>query len=298
MLVLTLVALAFSFYKDPASGQATWQAMLQMNQAVWAVFAACITLKIVLNYKEANKQSLLAKALESPTGAGLGFVGVIMLLCTLLLVFAPRAFSAELPENYLKYKPIIDQEQKRYWPDHPRVALLPAALEQESCPSLKSKSCFSPSAQLKTAREEGAGPGQITRAYRPDGTLRFDALAGLVSTYPNDLKGFNWGNVYSRPDFQFRAFVLMMRDASRQFQGSPDWLQFGDAAYNGGVGGVRKERRACAMTAGCDPSKWFGNVEKVCLKSRVPIYGNRSACDINREHVDYVFNKRVSKYES
>jgi hypothetical protein len=37
-------------------------------------------------------------------------------------------------------------------------------------------------------------------------------------------------------------------------------------------------------------------VERHCLKSRQPIYGSRSACDINREHVRNVFLVRRAKY--
>ena len=74
-------------------------------------------------------------------------------------------------------------------------------------------------------------------------------------------------------------------------------LAFADAAYNGGVSGVNLERRACVLTAGCDPSKWFGHTEKLCLKSKAALYGSRSACDINRHHVQDVINIRSTKYE-
>lgn len=73
-------------------------------------------------------------------------------------------------------------------------------------------------------------------------------------------------------------------------------LAFADAAYNGGMGGVQKERRACGLKTGCDPQQWFGHVEHVCLKSRRVLYGNRSACDINRHHVHDVINVRSVKY--
>jgi len=88
----------------------------------------------------------------------------------------------------------------------------------------------------------------------------------------------------------------LTRDAARPFRQAPAWLQFGDAGYNGGVAGVQRERRACALTDGCDPGQWFGHVERHCLKSRAPIYGTRSACDINREHVRAVFGVRRARY--
>lgn len=72
---------------------------------------------------------------------------------------------------------------------------------------------------------------------------------------------------------------------------------FADAAYNGGIGGLNKERRACVTIAGCDPSRWFGHVEKYCMKSKVALYGKRSACDINRHHVRDVLLVRAPKYK-
>lgn len=71
---------------------------------------------------------------------------------------------------------------------------------------------------------------------------------------------------------------------------------FADAAYNGGIGGLDNERRACKLASWCDHTKWFDNVEKLCLKSKVALYGNRSACDINRHHVKDVLLIRSSKY--
>jgi membrane-bound lytic murein transglycosylase MltF len=73
-------------------------------------------------------------------------------------------------------------------------------------------------------------------------------------------------------------------------------LEFTDAAYNGGLGGVQKERRACGLKPNCDPQQWFGHVEHTCLKSRTPLYGGRSACDINRHHVHDVVRVRSLKY--
>ena len=75
-----------------------------------------------------------------------------------------------------------------------------------------------------------------------------------------------------------------------------DAYAFADAGYNGGLGGVNNERRACKLASWCDPNKWFDNVEKLCLKSKAALYGNRSACDINRHHVRDVLLVRSTKY--
>lgn len=308
----TLLALGLSLLSDPDGGlhtlvQESWFGALGVNlstvlgglaifQGVWAIAAAHWGRKAVLDYPEADWQRLFAKAGESPTGAGLALVAGAIVFFGLLLVFSPRAHATELPAGFATYGPVLKAEQKRIWPSHPDPAALAALVEQESCISLKSKGCWNPAASLKSAREEGAGLGQITRAYRADGSVRFDALADLRARYGAELGAWSWSNVYQRPDLQLRAIVLMSRDAAKPFRAAPDWLVFGDAAYNGGPEGVQRERRACALTRGCDPGRWFGHVELHCLKSRQPIYGGRSACDINREHPHNVFLVRRPRY--
>ena len=154
---------------------------------------------------------------------------------------------------------------------------------------------------MKTQREEGAGLFQLTRAYRSDNTIRFDAIEELRAKYRNELYELNWVNVYSRPELQIRAGLLKLKENYYIFKPYAfnyiEALAFADAAYNGGVSGVNLERRACVLTAGCDPSKWFGHTEKLCLKSKAALYGSRSACDINRHHVQDVINIRSTKYE-
>ncbi len=291
-----ILAAAASFYTDPDSGLSTVLGGLAIVQGVWAVAAAHWGRKALTDYPEADQRTLFKVAAESPVGAGLALIALAITFVGLLLVFAPRAHAGELPPGFHKYGHMLAAEQRRYWPEHPDPAALAALVEQESCLSLRHSRCWNPAARLKTAREEGAGMGQITRAYRADGSLRFDTLTALRNQYGDALGEWSWDNVYQRPDLQLRAVVLLSRDSARPFRHVPGWLHFGDAGYNGGVAGVKRERRACAISEGCDPAHWFGHVEKHCLKSRRPLYGNRSACDINREHVKNVFHVRRAKY--
>ena len=173
-------------------------------------------------------------------------------------------------------------------------------IEHESCISLTHSRCWNPTSRLRSAREEGAGLGQITRAFNNDGSTRFDALTELRTRHPKELAEWNWKNVYTRPDLQIRGIILKSHDDYMSLLPySFDSLQarkFADAAYNGGLGGVNKERRACRISLTCDPGKWDQNVELFCLKSKVALYGQRSACDINRHHVKDVFDVRTNKY--
>lgn len=286
-----------SYLTDPdPQGLSTILGGLSLAQGIWALTLAHWGRKALYDYAEADQRTLFKTAGESPTGAGLALIALSIAFVGLLMVFAPRAHAGTLPPGYLKYGPTLEVERVKYWPDHPDPAALAALVEQESCVSLKSSRCWNPAAKLKTSREEGAGMGQITRAYREDGSERFDALAELRGRYFEELGALTWDNVYSRPELQLRALVLKSKDSAAPFTSSEGWLHFGDAAYNGGLAGVQKERRACKLSDGCDPAKWFGHVEVHCMKSRRAIYGGRSACDINREHVRNVFKVRRAKY--
>lgn len=292
------IALSASLYSDPDSGLSTLLGGLALIQGVWAVAAAHWARKALLDYPEADQRNLFAKASEGSTGAGLALIALAIAFVGLLMVFAPRAKAADLPAGFIKYGSMLKAEQQHYWLDHPDSVVLAGLVEQESCISLKSSSCWNPSAKLKTSREEGAGMGQLTRAYRANGSERFDALSDLRDHYSAELTGLSWNNVYTRPDLQLRAIVLMSRDASKSFRSAPDMLAFGDAAYNGGPYDVQKERRACGLSHGCNPGKWIANVEKHCLKSHQPLYAGRSACDINREHVRNAVYVRPAKYRA
>jgi hypothetical protein len=291
-----LLGAIISYKTDPdTNGLSTLLGGLAIIQGVWAVAAAHLGRKALTDYAEADQNNLFAKASEHPIGAGLALIALAIIFVGLLSVFSPRAHADELPPGFIKYGPVLKHEQKRYWPEHPDPSVLAGLVEQESCPTLSSQSCWNPAAQLKTAREEGAGMGQLTRAVGQNG-YRFDSLANLVKAYPSELAGLSWNNVYVRPDLQLRAIVLLSKDSATPFREATEWLVFGDAAYNGGIAGVQKERRACKLTTGCNPDLWFGHVERLCLKSRQPIYGGRSACDINRAHAYNVFLIRKNKY--
>lgn len=292
------ICAGISWLSDPDQGMSTALGLLAIAQGVWAIGAAHWARKALMDYPQADMRGLFGKAGEHPIGAGLALLSIAIVFVGLLTVFAPRAHADTLPAGWGQYGSMLKREQAARWPEHPQAHYLAALVEQESCISLRHSKCWNPGARLKTDREEGAGVGQITRAYRPDGSVRFDALADLTRKYSADLAGLSWGTVYQRPDLQFRALVLMARDAAQPFRTADGWLHFGDAAYNGGPRGVALERRACAMTAGCNPALWFGHVERHCLKSRQPLYGGRSACDINREHVRNVFQVRAEKYST
>lgn len=226
-------------------------------------------------------------------------------LFTLLVVFLSlNAFGYDVktfvPPNASKYLPLVQGEQTKYFSDTKYPEYIPGLIEQESCISLTHSKCWSPNSKLKTSRELGIGIGQITKAFNSNGSIRFDALTDQKNLHKEELKDVSWENIEGRVDLQARTMVLMTRDNYKKlFQVTNEYerLAMADAAYNGGIGGLLKERRYCGLRGGCDPQKWFSNIETTCLKSKRPIYGKRSACDINREHVSNVFKLRMNKYK-
>ena len=298
----TAVAIGALLLSDPDNGVSTVLLLISLLTPLLAVVFAHLSRKALHDYPEADMQTLFKRAGEHPIGAGLALVALSIVLYGLLGLFG-RATNAQdvrtyIPSNAIKHQATIGKELAFYWPDHPRPELIPALIEHESCIGLRHSRCWSSTSRLKSAREEGAGLGQLTRAWRDDGSLRFDKLQELKETYPA-LRELSWNNVYQRPDLQIRSLVLMNLYNYNQLQVVKDpWqrLAMADAAYNGGLGGVLKERRACYLLADCLSQQWFGHVEKHCLKSRVALYGGRSACDINRYHVRDVLLTRSNKY--
>jgi len=208
--------------------------------------------------------------------------------------------SRDIPPQAMQYLPMVGDQARELLPAVP-PEYFGALIEHESgCPSIKSM-CWKPTARLKSAREEGAGLGQLTRAYREDGSIRFDSLTESRKLDPRGLNDLRWDTVYQRPDLQIRVMVLMTRaNWNRVTPLTPDphfQLQLTDLAYNAGLGRVLNDRRACSLNTGCDPQQWYGHVEKTCTASKKPLYGNRSACDISRHHVHDVVDTRMTKYK-
>lgn len=259
-------------------------------------------------YDYANGREAWKKALEGPTGAGLAFLGLCIVTAALFLGLAgfakaqPVSLYTQVPGNAVELAPIVQNEIERSWPDIPRRSYIGALVEQETCITLKHRYCWSPTAQLKTAREEGAGLGQFTRAYHADGRLRFDALSEVKEMAPADLEELNWATVYERADLGIRALLVKLRDCDSRLQRLGEFdplvrVAFCDAAYNGGYAGLQSDRKLCALQKNCDPRQWFGHVENTSTKSRAKWQGyGKSAFEINREHVRMTLNVRRLKY--
>ncbi len=238
---------------------------------------------------------LAQTATRTATGAGLVFLGVALVLAALLLALAGAARAESPPANARQYLPLLAAEQRAWWPQMPRPAVLAAQVEQETCITLTHSRCWSPRAELRTSRERGVGLGQITR------TARFDALGELRSQWPSALAGWSWADesIYD-PALQLRALVLMdLRNwrAVVRAATTDDHLAMMLAGYNGGLGGLSSDRALCGGTPGCDRDRWWGHVERTSLKAKTAASGyGKSFYAINREYVRNVLRVRIVRY--
>nr|WP_199066026.1 hypothetical protein [Chromobacterium sp. ASV5] len=239
-------------------------------------------------------------AQREPLSAAIAFAAVLLFKACLLFAFVllfimpghAAALPAGLPANAYRNLPLVLSEQRSLWPDHPAPSVLAAQIEQETCPSLGSRQCWSERAELKTAREHGVGLGQVTR------TARFDTLADLKRQHGKLLAGWSWSRPYDAR-LQARALVLQDKRCYQPLSGvanAEERLAMALNCYNAGPGMLAISRSRCAAQTGCDPARWFGHVERAEGPSRRVGYGQRSFYAISREYVSNIMLKRRPRY--
>lgn len=202
--------------------------------------------------------------------------------------------ASAVPVAALALLPILKEEQLKYWPTIPIPSALAAQVEKESCITLKHSKCWNVRAELKTDREYGFGLGQITI------TKKFNVFEELKASHKG-LADWKWEDRFNAR-YQLRAIVIkdlqcfnMMKNTAT----SLDQLKMAVSCYNGGGGGVLKDRKLCSNTKGCDPRIWDMNVELTSFKSKTAVKGyGQSFFDINRGYVKQVVNlhPRRAKY--
>lgn len=295
----TALALSAMFMRDAFDGALALDWLTRASRFVIGVGLVFWGFRAVSDYKEADGEDLHRIARGSAHGAGLALVYRGLVFLALAVVFHSVASAQTVPANAHQHLPTLKRAVQAYWPSMPRPEALAGQIEKESCITLTHSRCWSTTSRLKSAREEGAGLAQITRTYRADGSVRFDALAEMKAAHPVALANLSWENVYRSPREQVAIVVLKNRDNWAVFRHMADdssRLYATIKSYNRGVGGVLAEVKQCGRTPGCDPRRFVGHVGKVCTASRTPIYGTRSACDISLAYPFDVVDKRAPKY--
>lgn len=225
-----------------------------------------------------------------------------LIISLLFISFKTYALDVKtyIPDKAYKYFDLIINEKKLIFNDFTTTHYFAALAEHESCIHLKHKRCWDPKSSFKTKRELGSGIFQLTKAYKKDGSIRFDSLKNIRRKYHNELKELTWDNITSRPDLQLKAMMLMIKDDYKKLYNvncHMDRLAMTDAAYNGGLNSVYKRRRKCGLDKKCNPQKWVNNVELMVVKSTKPLYSGRSAQEINTYHPYDIIHNRMPKYK-
>ena len=217
---------------------------------------------------------------------------------TVVVKIVVPAVLPKIPKNAAIVMPILITTIDEVWPSLPMRSFIASMIEQESCISLTHSKCWNSKAELKMSREYGFGFGQTTIAYRANGTERFNVWKELTALDPILKKNWTWENRYD-PGMQLRAMLVKNRInyGAIKFKTANEIerLAFTAVWYNSGSPLI--DRHLCVTTSGCDPSRWFGNVELQTRKSIIPVkgYGNSFAV-ISREYPRNVMNLRRAKY--
>ena len=69
------------------------------------------------------------------------------------------------------------------------------------------------------------------------------------------------------PACSIRAQLFYMDLLMRGTRGTYSPWIFALADYNGGAGWRRREQAKCRKTPNCNPRRWFGNVERTCIRA-------------------------------
>lgn len=221
----------------------------------------------------------------------------LRILLAILLLFAasaPKALTAheaKMIERATPFFGMLTEATDLVWIDTPSRTVFAGQVEKESLWNPKAELCVP---KPGCGRERGLGFGQMTI------TPRFNVFQEVALLHPA-LRGWAPAD-YFDPRLQLIAVVakdkLHFKQCGPLFTGYPEVMACMLSSYNGGFGGVQADRRLCGNTKGCDPFKWYSNVEDTSLKAKTAQAGyGQSFYQINRGYVKQVWFEKSPKYE-
>jgi hypothetical protein len=298
-----LVFLVVSFTPELLGARGgAWPEVVPVADAIGRVFIGLavgdLALRILQPRVDPQEAAIAAIDMHAPAPA-IVYLARMLIAAVILVLAVTAARAGQPPAAAVPLLPVLKAEQRAWWPGMPSPSALGGQVEQETCPSLKHRMCWNPRAELRTSREQGVGLGQITRAFRADGSTRFDALQEIKDAHRAALADLSWQNRFD-PRLQLRALVLKDFDDFRVILGAAtplDRLEMTLSTYNGGRGGLASDRRVCAATPGCDKARWFGNVERTSNKAKTAAKGyGLSFFEVNRSYVRNILLVRRLRY--
>lgn len=125
---LVLLMLAAKFYFDPTGGAITQEFLLYVSTPILVILIAHYLRKFLFPYVDMG--DLYDEAKKSSVGAGLVFVGMSIVIYSLMGLFGPSARAQDvntyIPVQAYNHIPTLKSELAAYWPDVPKKHISPA----------------------------------------------------------------------------------------------------------------------------------------------------------------------------
>lgn len=242
-------------------------------------------------------QKFTAKAAQQPMSAAVVFATIIAFIVALCFITVSHAVTdAEVISKAKPYMRDFKAAVDAHWPDAPHQEYFPAKVEQETCADLRR--CWNPHTELKTSREYGFSLSQMTIAYRPDGSVRFDKFEEAKRRYL-ELSAWQWEDRYN-PRYHFAFIVLEARRLysamKPYFHDDVNRWAAAMVSYNAGPGAVLDRRALCAHRAGCDKTAWFGGLSAVRAPGEERLLYGKPLYQRRNEYPHNIINVRSGKY--
>ena len=152
--------LALAHYIPDLLGAIASPVLFGLGLSLIGLAAGELALRILQPKVDATNAAGIA-CRDNNVGAGLVYLGRSILAAVILLLMVTASRAEQPPEAAKPLLPILGAQMRQYWPAMPYPASLGAQVEQETCPSLRSRQCWNPRAELHTSREQGVGLGQL-----------------------------------------------------------------------------------------------------------------------------------------
>lgn len=187
------------------------------------------------------------------------------LLSAALLLYAPHAIGQEIPRAAVQYQRALTSNARLVWGLNAPVAAFAGQVHQESAWRADARSPFA------------NGLAQFTPATA-------EWIGGVYADL-GDRQPFN-------PAWALRALVRYDRWLWNRNPAATDCdrMAFALVSYNGGEGWLRREQ-ARAVTKGDDRLRWFGHVERWCIRAEW-------ACRENRDYPRKILLRHQAIYAS
>lgn len=127
LIALTAALVGIKFYFDPTAGAVTQEFLLYVSTPILVVLLGHWLRKLLFPYVDMGDLYDLLKT--SPVGAGLGFVGMCIVVFALYGLFGPSARAQDIntyiPVQAYNHIPTLKTELNTYWADTPKKHISP-----------------------------------------------------------------------------------------------------------------------------------------------------------------------------